>query len=381
VAPPAHAAALLRRANLVDMKSSALDRLARSALRLGAAGLLMTALAGCNSLYYYAQAVHGHFAMLHAARPIDDWLRDDATGAPLRDRLLRAQEIRRFASEALALPDNGSYKRYADIGRSAIVWNVFATPELSLKLKNWCYPVVGCASYRGYYERSAAEAAANELRAQGYDVGVTPVPAYSTLGWFDDPLLNTFIETSDAELARLLFHELAHQIVYVKGDTRFNESFATAVERAGVARWLAREADARTTANYQLREQRRAEFLALLNTHRARLETLYATPQDDAAKRAAKQATFAQLRRDYEELRNTRWGGWAGFDAFFARELNNAHIAAVGVYTDLVPAFESLLAAEGNDLPRFYERVRGIASLPPADRDRVLGGPRRSAPI
>jgi predicted aminopeptidase len=343
-------------------------------LLLMVAALAALLLGSCSTLSYYAQALHGHLSVMHAARPIDDWLRDDATGAPLRDRLQRAQEIRRFASEALGLPDNGSYKRYADIGRTAIVWNVFAAPEMSLDLKTWCYPVVGCASYRGYYEHGAAEAAGKELRAEGYDVGVLPVPAYSTLGWFDDPLLNTFIGASDAELARLLFHELAHQVVYVKGDTSFNESFATTVERAGVARWLAREGDVRAKANYQVREQRRAEFLALLRTSRERLEAVYSGPGDATAKRAAKQDTFAQLRRDFEELRRTRWDGWGGFDHFFAGELTNAHLAAVGVYTDLVPAFESLLAAEGNDLPRFYERVRAIATLPAAERARALRG-------
>ena len=341
------------------------------ALAIGANAAML--LGSCGTLSYNAQAVQGHMSLMQAARPIDDWLSDDSTGAPLRDRLLHAREIRRFASAELALPDNDSYKRYADIGRAAVVWNVFATPELSLQLKTWCYPVVGCASYRGYYERARAEAMAAELRADGYDVGVTPVPAYSTLGWFSDPLLNTFIETSDAELARLLFHELAHQVVYVSGDTRFNESFATAVERAGVARWLARSADAKATALYELREQRRVEFIGLLREHRARLEALYARSIDDAQKRAAKQGAFRQLRADYLRLRDGQWGGWAGFDAFFARELNNAHLAALAVYTDLVPAFEKLLISEGGDFPRFYARVKEIASLPADERTRALG--------
>jgi predicted aminopeptidase len=345
----------------------------RPLLALALSAIAATLLGSCSTLSYYAQAVQGHVSLMQAARPIDDWLRDDATGAPLRDRLLHAREIRRFASAELALPDNDSYKSYADIGRAAVVWNVFATPELSLQLKTWCYPVVGCASYRGYYERARAEAVASELRADGYDVGVTPVPAYSTLGWFSDPLLNTFIETSDAELARLLFHELAHQVVYVSGDTRFNESFATAVERAGVARWLARSADAKATALYQLREQRRAEFIGLLREHRARLEALYARSVDDAQKRAAKQGAFRQLHADYLRLRDGQWGGWSGFDAFFARELNNAHLAALAVYTDLVPAFEKLLIAEGGDFARFYARVKEIASLPADERTRALG--------
>ena len=342
-------------------------------LSLAVAALAGLLLGSCTTLSYYAQAVHGHMSLMQAARPIDDWLRDDATGAPLRDRLLHAREIRRFASDELALPDNDSYKRYADIGRSAVVWNVFATPELSMQLKTWCYPVVGCAAYRGYYERARAEAAAAELRVAGYDVGVTPVPAYSTLGWFSDPLLNTFIESSDADLARLLFHELAHQVVYVSGDTRFNESFATAVERAGVARWLARGANAQATAAYQVREERRAQFIALLREHRARLEVLYAGPGDDAQKRAAKVAAFRQLRDDYTRLRDSQWNGWPGFDGFFARDLNNAHLAALAVYTDLVPAFEKLLAAEGNDFVRFYARVKDIAALPGAERQRALG--------
>jgi predicted aminopeptidase len=194
---------------------------------------LVGLLAGCNTLGYYNQAAKGHLALMAAARPIADWVEDPATPDALRERLLRAKEIRRFAAESLGLPDNRSYTAFADLQRPAAVWNVFATPELSLELKTWCYPVLGCAGYRGYFERADAEAMAAELQAAGFDVNVVPVPAYSTLGWFNDPLLNTFIYAPDVELARLVFHELSHQIAYARDDTVFNESFATAVEREG----------------------------------------------------------------------------------------------------------------------------------------------------
>ncbi|MDE2456588.1 MAG: aminopeptidase, partial [Burkholderiales bacterium] len=198
---------------------------------------------GCSTAGYYAQALGGHLAVLRKSRPVSEWLADPATPAPLRARLELAERMRDYAVTALGLPDNASYRRYADLGRSAVVWNVVAAPELSLTLETWCFPVMGCVGYRGYYDKAAAEALGAELKAQGWEVEVYGVPAYSTLGWSNwlggDPLLNTFIDWPDGELARLIFHELAHQVVYVKGDSTFNESFAVSVEQEGVKRWLA----------------------------------------------------------------------------------------------------------------------------------------------
>jgi predicted aminopeptidase len=328
---------------------------------------LVAACASCSTVGYYAQAVHGHFALIAAAKPIPVWLDDPAAPDDLKRRLQRAQKMRAFASGELGLPDNGSYTAYADLKRPAAVWNVFATPELSLQLKNWCYPLFGCAGYRGYFHLEDAERLAGELLQQGFEVNVAPVPAYSTLGWFDDPLLNTFINRGEGELARLIFHELAHQVVYVSDDTAFNESFATAVERVGVRRWLAAEGDPATRAAYALQEQRRADFLHLLRDYRDQLAATYESNIDDAEKRARKRALFDALKADYQRMRTERWGGWSGYDRYFAQPLNNAHLAAVAAYNDLVPAFEAVLQAEGGDLPRFYARVKQLAR---EDRDR-----------
>lgn len=320
-------------------------------------------LSGCATVGYYSQAVRGHLSLMAAARPISTWVEDQATPAPLKERLLRAREIRRFAVEALGLPDNPSYTTYADLKRPAAVWNVFATPELSLDLKTWCYPVLGCASYRGFFERADADAMAAQLRAEGYDVNVAAVPAYSTLGWFDDPLLNTFINTPDPELARLIFHELAHQVVYARDDTVFNESFATAVEREGVRRWLAAHGDDRQRAAYAAHSQRREDFLGLLLSSRRRLAEVFASGASVQEKRAAKATVLAELQENYRRMRDERWGGFVGYDRFFAQPLTTAHLAAVGAYNDWVPAFEGLLADAGGDLRQFYARVRELGAL------------------
>lgn len=351
----------------------------RTNLGRACAALALAALAaagaGCSTFGYYAQAAHGHLSLLAAARPIDDWLADPAAPVSLKQRLERARAIRAFASSELGLPDNRSYTAYADLKRPAVVWNVFAAPELSLRLKTWCYPLFGCASYRGYFDRDDAQALAAELHAEGYDVHVGPVPAYSTLGWMDwlggDPLLNTFIGYPDGELARMIFHELAHQVVYVKDDTVFNESFATAVERIGVRRWLAAHGDDKLRAEYARFEARRADFVGLLLAHRRRLDEAYAHGTD-AEKRERKRAIFADLQREYARLKETRWDGWAGYDRFFAQALGNAHLAAVGAYHDLVPAFEAMLEQQGGDLRRFYAEVRRLAALAKAEREAEL---------
>jgi predicted aminopeptidase len=313
--------------------------------------------------------------MLAAARPIDDWLADPDTPPALQQQLERARAIRAFASRELALPDNRSYTAYADLKRAAVVWNVFATPALSLQLKTWCYPLFGCVSYRGYFDREAAHALAAELRAAGDDVYVSPIPAYSTLGWMDwlggDPLLNTFIGYAEAELARVIFHELAHQVVYVKDDSVFNESFATTVERAGVHRWLAAHGDEAARAEYARLEARRADFVGLLLAYRQRLEQAYAHGTEEE-KRERKGAILAELQREYMHLKLTRWNGWAGYDRFFAQALGNAHLAAVGAYHDLVPAFEALLARLDGDLGRFFVEVKRLAALSKTERDAAL---------
>jgi predicted aminopeptidase len=363
------------------MRRSSKSSLSRRARRWRGTLLvaLVAALAGCASAGYYAQAVRGEAAMLSAAQPVDTLLADPATPDALKQRLVRARDMRRFASLELGLPDNASYTTYADVGRPAAVWIIFATPELSLELKSWCYPLFGCAAYRGFFDRAEADEFAAGLRAQGYDVSVAPVTAYSTLGWFADPLLNTFINFNDGELARLLFHELAHQVVYVKDDTTFNESFATAVERAGVARWLAAAHDEKLARSFAELSGRRAQSQALLLRCRDELQALYAGDGAEDSKRARKRELFTRLKGDYERMRDTDWGGFRGYDGYFAQPLNNAHLAAVGAYSNLAPAFEALRARSAS-LPDFYDAVRRLAMLDKAQRNAALlaaaaGGP------
>jgi predicted aminopeptidase len=308
---------------------------------------------------------------MRAARPVPEVVSDPTTSDALRKRLQRSQEIRAFASRDLGLPENGSYTQYADLGRPYVVWNVFATRELSLDLKQWCYPIVGCAGYRGYFDRAAAERAAEALRAEGYEVNVAGVPAYSTLGWLPDPLLNTFIGGTEGQVAAMVFHELAHQVVFVSGDTTFNESFATAVEREGVRRWLAANDDASLRQGYADFASRRQGFVDLVLKYRDRLELLYRSAEPDDAKRAGKRRLFADLLSEYRQLK-AAWGGFAGYDRFFAGELTNAHLAAFGAYNALVPAFDALLDRTGGDLGRFYADVRRLAELPKGQREAEL---------
>mgnify|MGYP005853394025 CR=1 FL=1 len=344
----------------------------------GAAAVALAAAcltAGCAGVGYYAQAVGGHVDLLNRARPVADVIADDATPSALRERLALAQRIRDFAVAELQLPDNRSYRRFADLQRPAAVWNVVAAPELSLALKTWCFPVAGCVGYRGYYDRTAADALAAQLRAEGWEVLVYAVPAYSTLGKLDwlggDPLLSTFIHWPEGELARLVFHELAHQVVYAAGDTTFNESFATAVERLGGARWLERHASAAARDEYAALDARRRQFRALTLAARRELKTVYAGTAGDDAKRAAKADVFARLRAEHERLRRDAWGGFAGYDGWFARA-NNAALGVQAAYDEFVPAFERLFEAAGGDFGRFYAEVRRLADLPKAERHATL---------
>ncbi|HET9976712.1 MAG TPA: aminopeptidase [Burkholderiaceae bacterium] len=345
---------------------------------LGSVALLVGAACvtgGCSTLGYYAQSIGGHLDLVRRARPIDELATDAATPEALRARLALAQRIRNFAVAELHLPDNRSYRRYSDLGRSAAVWNVTAAPELSLKLETWCFPVVGCVGYRGYYDRAAADAEAARLRARGLEVDVYGVPAYSTLGKLDwlggDPLLNTFIAWPEGELARLVFHELAHQVAYAEGDTTFNESFATAVERIGVQRWLAAHGGDEARRQYAALDARREDFRALTTRYRDRLAALYAAAVPDAAKREAKAAAMAELRAEHARLKAERWGGFAGYDAWFERA-NNASFGMLAAYNERVPAFERLFERAGRDFARFYAEVKRLASLPRAERDATL---------
>jgi predicted aminopeptidase len=344
------------------------------ALVLAAAAL---GLAGCSDIEFYLQGVAGQAELLARARPIAEVV-ETTPDAALKARLERVQAIRAFATRELGLPDNRSYTTYADLGRPYVVWNVFAAPELSLVPRQWCFPVAGCVAYRGYFAESDARGEAARLAATGDDVHVGGVPAYSTLGYFDDPVLSTFVRFREVELARLVFHELAHQVVYVKDDTSFNESFATAVEEAGTERWLAAErakrgsaAAAELDADAARGRRLRVEFRAMIAATRERLAALYAGTASDDEKRAGKAAAFAAMRAEHERQKAAA-DGVPVFDRWFAGGANNAGIAAAGLYADRVPQFKALLAAEGGDLPRFYERVKALAALPKARRELAL---------
>lgn len=339
------------------------------------AGALVCGTSGCSSLGYIGQSVAGHLDLMRRARPVDQWLADDGTPEPLKRRLALTQRMRDFAVRELHLPDNASYTRYADIGRPAVVWNVVATPELSLQLKTWCFPVMGCVGYRGYFDKAGADALAAELRAQALEVDVYGVPAYSTLGWSNwfggDPLLSTFIHGPAGEVARLVFHELAHQVAYAADDTAFNESFAVAVERIGGARWLALQGDAQARREFEAVQARREEFRALTQRTRAALAALYGSPLGDDDKRRRKAELFEQLRADYAQIKAERWAGFAGYDGYFARA-NNATLAVRGAYDDLVPDFERLFESGGRDFDRFYAEVKRLAALPKVERHATL---------
>jgi predicted aminopeptidase len=329
------------------------------------------AIGGCGTLGYYWQAFDGQMDVVRRARPIPDVIDDPVTDGELRVKLERVREIRDFASSALHLPDNGSYRRYADLGRPFVVWNVFAAPELAVEPTQWCFPIAGCVSYRGYFSEAAAEAFARELRTQGQDVYVGGVPAYSTLGWANDPVLNTFIRYAETEVARLIFHELSHQVAYAPGDTAFNESFAVTVENAGVARWLDAHGTAAQRSAFEAAQVRKSDFAALVARYRERLQVLYAQPVPPQDKLAAKARTFAEMRADYAGLKE-RWGGFAGYDWWFQQPLNNAQLASVALYTEFVPAFQQLLHNHGDDLRTFYAAVQSLAKLPQEKRDAAL---------
>ena len=351
------------------------------------AGLLLTGLAtatlcltsGCSTLSYYAQSVSGHLGLVNAAKPVSEWLADPQTPDTLKARLELSQRMRSYAVTELKLPDNASYRRFADIKRPAAVWNVVAAPELSLALKTWCFPVVGCVGYRGYYDRAAAEAEAATLKAAGFEVSVYGVPAYSTLGtlpgsWGADPLLSTFIDYPEGELARLIFHELTHQVAFAAGDTVFNESFATTVERIGGSRWLATQASDAAREQYARYDSRREDFRALTLRYRQELEALYRSPASDADKRTEKAALMARLRAEHDTLKAERWAGFTGYDGWFARA-NNASLGVLAAYNELVPDFERLYEREGRDFTRFYSEVKRLAALPQDQRRAALASP------
>lgn len=332
-------------------------------LRILILALIAIPLTGC----YLTQAAMGQLEIVAKRKPIAAVIADPATAPPVRERLEYVSDARAFAVNALGLPDNDSYRSYADLNRPFVVWNVFATEEFSVEPKRWCFPIAGCVVYRGYFKQARAEGYARRLRFSGHDAAVGGVAAYSTLGHFDDPILNTMIAWNDIQLAGTLFHELAHQVIYVPGDSQFNESFATVVEEAGLARWLESRGRVQEMRAWYTQRERAETFIGLLLAARERLRNLYAQSLPEAEMRARKHEEFGRLKFEYSQQKQ-RWDGYAGYDRWFDRALNNAHLVSAATYHGCLPQLRELLKASNDDLPTFYERAREIAEGTPEAR-------------
>ncbi len=327
----------------------------------------MLGLSGC----YVIQAAHGEMQVLDRRRPLRQVIADPRTPQGLRGTLEEVLAARNFASGVLDLPDNKSYRTYADIGRAYVVWNVVATPEFSVRPLHWCFPVAGCVSYRGYFKESRARRFAARLRGRGYDVLVDGVPAYSTLGRFADPVLSSMLPYGNAELAAIIFHELAHQVVYVRDDSSFNEAFATTVEREGLKRWLLHEGRTAELERMEAASARELEYLALFRSCRTDLAVLYASDVPPAEMRARKRERLERLGRDILAL-EAREHVHSLYDEWIEQGLNNADLASLATYYDCVPGFERVLAEEHGSLPLFYAAVRRLAREPRHTRDASL---------
>ncbi|MDR9435312.1 MAG: aminopeptidase [Thiohalophilus sp.] len=333
--------------------------------------VILTTLSGCSSLSYYLDAVNGHAGILNHQRPVSEVIADPATSTERRAALLDIQRARQFAVEALQLPDNDSYRYYADIDREYAVWNVIATPELSVEPRQWCFLFAGCLNYRGYFSEQQANEYAGGLEQEGYDTYVAGARAYSTLGWFDDPLLNTMLLRDEARRIGIVFHELAHQKLYLADDPAFNESFAVFIEQEGVRRWFATRDRKQAYARYRRTLERRSQFHALLLATRQQLKKLYASDHPDTVKRRQKQHHFAQLKREYQRLKQ-QWGSYDAYDSWMQQPLNNAHLALIATYREQVAGFERLLDSLDGDLTAFYQAVEQIARLSPEQRKAAL---------
>ncbi|MEX3008188.1 aminopeptidase [Hoeflea sp. TYP-13] len=339
--------------------------------------IFLSAMQGCSSLSYYTQSLNGHISLVSAAKPVDKLLNDPSREQGLREQLKQARDIRQFAIDELALPDNESYRSYVDTGREYVTWAVFAAPEFSLAVHTWCFPAVGCVPYRGYFSEKAAVKFAQGVRTQGFDVYVGGVPAYSTLGWFDDPLLNTMFRRGETYLAGVVFHELSHQRVYVQDDSEFNEAFAVAVEQSGTTAWLRHRSDRAALRRYNAMQKRNDDFLALIAETREELAIIYSSKDSDAQKRVAKAAAIERLRARYRRMKEGRWNGYDGYDHWFSEPINNAKLATVSVYNDLLPAFSNLLVICSGDYERFYKAVERIGKLDKQQRLQALNGANR----
>ena len=348
------------------MNSSSIAATIRAALIVA---LIAVSSGGC----YLLQSAQGQLDLMSKRQPITRVIAEPSTPPALRSQLEAVAAIRDFASRELGLPDNGSYRSYADVGRRYVVWNVVAAPEFSVDPKEWCYPIVGCVAYRGYFSEDRARRFAARLRGQGFDVTVGGVAAYSTLGHFNDPVLNTMMGWNDVELAAIIFHELTHQLLYVPNDSSFNEALATTVEEEGVRRWLHAQGRDADLANHLVQQQHYVQVIDLLSSTRAELRAVYASGLAPEPMREKKRAAFASMRASFARLK-AGWGGHAPFEAWFDEDLNNAHLASIATYFTCVPGFERELRAAGGDLSVFYARVRALAKLDQKKRDAMVCG-------
>jgi predicted aminopeptidase len=350
---------------------------------------LLTALlffSGCQTSSFYGQAIRGQYQIFAHQKKVPALLEDQQTPADLRAKLELLERLRAFAASNLSLPVDGHYRKYVDVHRRFVVWNVEAAPEFSLESKTWWYPVVGSLDYRGYFSERGAKEYGAGLRKNGYDVFVGGVEAYSTLGWFDDPVLNTFIFNPEADLAELIFHELAHQEVFAHGDTAFDEAFATTVGEEGARRWLRASGDPSALAAYESQLRRNDQFVQLIKETRERLRILYGDERTETGKikaapkkdrrdpeqlRSQKAQIYDQLQQDYAKLK-AQWSDDSSYDDWFARDLNNAKLNSVATYYDLVPGFEQLLAQHNGDMKSFFAAAKKLAKLPRKERREQL---------
>jgi predicted aminopeptidase len=374
---------------MINMLTKTLLR-KRTWLALLTCTLLAVMLSGCQNLSFYSQAVRGQYQIWANQRELVALIQDPATPETMKEKFRLVLHLRGYAEQELQLASEGQYSRFVDLHRRYVVWNVNAAPEFSLKPTSWWYPFVGRQKYRGYFSEDSARRYAADLARTGLDVHVGGVEAYSTLGWFHDPVLNTFIHRTEADLAEILFHELAHQQVFARGDTDFNEAFATAVAEEGVRRWLLASGNTNALERFMIAERRNEDFVRLVQRARAELKELYGETAkegepripgpklSDTEKRAAKAQIIVRLRQNYEKLK-ADWGGYDGYDRWFNQTLNNAQLNTVAAYYDLVPGFRGLLQAHGGDLRKFYAEARNLAEVGKTKRHETLHALARSA--
>lgn len=355
----------------VKTPTSSKRRKRRALLIVAAFVAVVVAFCGCQSVSFYKQAIGGELQILTHQKPIKQLLADTNTSADLKHKFDVVLQARQFAKTNLHLPADDNYLKYVDLHREFAVWNVNAAPPLSLEPKRWWYPFVGKASYRGYFARDAAVKYTRQLKKKGFDVYVGAVETYSTLGWFHDPVLNTFITEPDADLAEILFHELAHQRIFIPGDTDFNEAFATAVGQEGVRRWMQQREPA-LYGKYEGEREQEGDFVKLVLETRDRLEAVYDDPHlSDTTKLERKAEIISDMRKKHDQLKE-HWGGKSFYDRWFSSDINNAKLNTISAYYTLVPAFRALLQANGGDMEKFYRAVQQLGKMPKERRHTVL---------